>query len=310
MRRIQVGVLLLALPVLAASVVVVGCGKDTSKSQSKDKDKDKDKKESKKEELKALSARAGIVRGKVRLTGAPLDLEEMTARLVAEMDKKPSEKEFCGKGENYEHEQYSYRIGQNKQVGNVFVWIEPNKDEYFRVDDKQLLAIKEQAVVIDIPHCTYVPHCVLYVPETRDPENPEEHRPTGQKLVIKNSGLVSHHPTLGSWDEDLAPGKECKPEIKLQSSEYEIGCRNHPWMRCYLRTFDHPYAALSQAEPRVKRDDPTFGAYEIKNTPVGKMRIFAWHEKAGYLNKNGKEGEAITVKDEGITEVNFELEVK
>ena len=45
-------------------------------------------------------------------------------------------------------------------------------------------------------------------------------------------------------------------------------CTIHGWMTGYVRIFDHPYYAVTDAN----------GNFEIKNAPVGKFRIVYWHE--------------------------------
>jgi hypothetical protein len=88
-----------------------------------------------------------------------------------------------------------------------------------------------------------------------------------------------------------------------------IRCNIHPWMSAWMWVFDHPYATVSLAEPKVKKEDRTFGTYEIPNVPAGRVRLFAWHEKIGYLNKGAKEGETFELKEREPTVRNFELEV-
>src|SRR5262249_7036650 len=92
-----------------------------------------------------------------------------------------------------------------------------------------------------------------------------------------------------------------------------LKCSIHGWMRAYVWVLDNPYATVSRSdtnlkEKRVKPDDPTFGTYEIKNIPAGvKLRLLAWHEKAGFLN--GANGEDIELKT-GDNTKDFEIEIK
>jgi hypothetical protein len=79
-------------------------------------------------------------------------------------------------------------------------------------------------------------------------------------------------------------------------------------MRGYIRTFDPPDATVSLAEPKADSSDSSVGTSEIKNTPVGTMRIVAWHEKAGFLTK--PEGDEITIREGGPTIKNFEIKAK
>jgi hypothetical protein len=88
-----------------------------------------------------------------------------------------------------------------------------------------------------------------------------------------------------------------------------IKCNINPWMDAYVRVFDHPYATVSRAEPDAKKESKDFGTYEIKYVPAGKARIFAWHERAGWLNKGEGKGEPIDLRDGALTAKDFELEV-
>src|SRR5581483_10541286 len=64
----------------------------------------------------------------------------------------------------------------------------------------------------------------------------------------------------------------------------------HHWLRAYVRTFDHPYFAVTDAQ----------GRFEIKSAPVGTWRLVVWHEKAGYLGgMKGRLGERVTITPDG-----------
>jgi hypothetical protein len=83
-------------------------------------------------------------------------------------------------------------------------------------------------------------------------------------------------------------------------------------MKAYMRVVDTPYCAISLSDTldgkdKVAKDSPKFGTYEIKNPPAGQVRIIAWHEAYGYLNKNGGKGEVIELKAEGMTRKDFEI---
>jgi hypothetical protein len=65
-------------------------------------------------------------------------------------------------------------------------------------------------------------------------------------------------------------------------------------MGAWIRVFDHPYFAVTDAD----------GKFEIKNAPAGKCRIVIWQESIGYRGgAKGKEGTPIEVKADGVTEL-------
>ena len=63
-------------------------------------------------------------------------------------------------------------------------------------------------------------------------------------------------------------------------------CTIHGWMTGYVRIFDHPYYAVTDAD----------GKFEIKDAPAGNYRIVYWHENVGFLNgKDGRFGAPIAI---------------
>src|SRR5262249_31740392 len=68
----------------------------------------------------------------------------------------------------------------------------------------------------------------------------------------------------------------------------KISCDIHTWMEGAAWALPHPLAKVT--------DDK--GHFEIKNVPdKGKVRIFVWHEKAGFVNEGGNKGKVIDVSD-------------
>ena len=70
----------------------------------------------------------------------------------------------------------------------------------------------------------------------------------------------------------------------------EITCGIHGWMKGFVRSFDHPYAALtkvgSDAAKGVYQDkkDAAFGHLRDQGVPVGaKVTLKVWHEALGLI---------------------------
>ena len=76
-------------------------------------------------------------------------------------------------------------------------------------------------------------------------------------------------------------------------------CTIHPWMAGYVRVFDHPYFAVTDADRK----------FEITNAPAGKFRIVYWHETACGGAK-GQFGEPIDVTGPTLEMKPVEFEVK
>ena len=89
------------------------------------------------------------------------------------------------------------------------------------------------------------------------------------------------------WDRSIPKGTTQTMDVKVQSNEIPVSCAQHTWMNGFIWAFDHPFAAVTDKD----------GNFEIPNVPAGtKLKIIAWHEKAGYL-EGGNNGTEITVKD-------------
>jgi hypothetical protein len=259
-----------------------------------------------------------ILRGRILLKGDPPDVEKLSKQLREAIGNRADQKEYCLQCEDYEKTQQTYRLGgpENKQVGNVFVWIAPEAGSFFPIDDKQLEEARKREVVLRQPHCAFIPHCaILFSHYHSDPQNPRRLRPTGQVLKIANDAEIAHnvHWRGGARNPGENITMRAKSERVVETFVPEMApivvrCNIHPWMEAYMRVFDHPYATLSLAEPKAKKESRDFGTYEIKFVPSGKARVFAWHERAGWLNKGQGKGELIELKDEAPTVKDFELE--
>jgi len=306
MRRLHLGVLASVVPALLLSLALVGCGGKEEKGTTGGTSGETGKKPSTSGgAMKPIEPGKGTLTGKVVLDGPKPDLKMLTEELVKAINGKADDKNYCLSSPDDQKTEQEWRIGDNNGVGNVFVWIEPaSRDEYFKVGDAQAKAAKD--VVMDQPFCAFVPHCVVLFPKYRDPKNPKKMLETGQKLVVKNDAKISHNTKVegGNVAENktLPPGAQ-PMQVTFDPSKdpITIRCNIHPWMSAYARAFSHPYATLTliPGDPKAGKSDPKdpkYGTYEIKNVPAGKVKVYAWHAKAGYLGK-GAGGEEITLTD-------------
>jgi hypothetical protein len=173
----------------------------------------------------------------------------------------------------------------SKGVKNAFVWLASDPTTASGKDlpiHPSLNQLASPNVEIDQPRCGFIPHAVA----VRE----------GQTLVVKNSSPVTHNVR---WEpantiknkgdnQTISSGKSVEiPNLKQDRYPMTIACSIHPWMKCYVRMFDSPYFA-------VTGDD---GRFEIKLAPVGKYRLFVWHEGCGWKGgADGKRGDAIDIK--------------
>jgi hypothetical protein len=187
----------------------------------------------------------------------------------------------------------------NYGIRNVIVWLVPEPQgedatalEKARKQNKaykfpsfkeadihpSLTKLPGPSVEIEIPHCRFIPHVVA--------------ARAGQKLVISNTSPVPHNAKWSSQDNGdsnkiIPPDKQQVSEkLKAERIPILVSCSIHPWMKAFVRVFDHPYFAVT--------DDN--GKFEIKYAPKGNLRLFIWQESSGYHRATaGRFGEKIEV---------------
>ena len=319
MRRFHLGLAAFALLPFALTLFVAGCGKDEKKDTSSTGDGDVNETP---KDLKVLVPKGGVLKGTIKLTGAPPDLSALTEELHEKMKKQ--DREYCMMGKETETTEQAYRIGKNGNLGNVFVWVKPDTDSFFQVDKKQLKDLDKE-VVIDQPHCAFIPHCLfLFSQYHADAKNARAFKPTGQIWKVKNDATISHNTNYKGGQKNKGDNVILKEHtdprtidnLVPDTTPITITCNIHPWMNAFMWVVDTPYYGLSRSDTltganKAEKKDAEFGSYEITNLPVGQVRVVAWHEKCAFLNKNGAQGEVIQILPEGKkTEKNFEATPK
>jgi hypothetical protein len=179
---------------------------------------------------------------------------------------------------------------KNKGVRYVCIWLRTEADNGKLPVHPDLEKAKDEKVEIDQPCCMFEPHGLAIR--------------KGTVVVAKNSSGFPHNvdwtglkPQQGNNTLIPAGGKM---ELNIKPSEYPINvkCGIHPWMKGWIRVFDHPYFAVTDAD----------GNFEIKNAPVGKFRIVVWHETGWRNQDTGKKGDPIEIKP-GVNDLGA-LEIK
>jgi hypothetical protein len=320
MRRLQLGFAMVALPVFALSLFVAGCGKDEKKTES---DSGSDVTEEKpKGDLKVMEPKGGVLKGKIALKGAP-PTEALDKELQTAIAAKADQKDYCLSAKDpSEKTEQAYRVGDNKNLGNVFVWVVPAEGTFFKVTQEQLDEAKKEPVKVRQPHCAFIPHAAFLFAQYRPDPKSRKPEATGQILEVVNDAEISHNTNWKGGAKNsggnviLDAGKDRKVEdLQVEMTPVTIKCNIHGWMDAYLRVVDTPYYAVSLSDTldgknKVEPGDANFGTYEIKNLPVGKVKVLAWHEKALYLNKGEGKGEIIEIKEGAPTDKDFEAKPK
>jgi plastocyanin len=175
---------------------------------------------------------------------------------------------------------------KNRGVKNVVVWLRPDNmnpkaalapNEIHPDDAKR----KPAEVVIDQPCCQFEPRILA--------------ARAGDSLVVKNSATIVQNvfwvsDKNGNFNPNMPPGGEFRLPNPLvaEGTPIAYSCAIHPWMKGYVRVFDHPYFVVTDEN----------GKFEIKNAPVGKYRLVMWHEANGFKDgKAGRFGDQIEIKD-------------
>ncbi|MCI0683619.1 MAG: hypothetical protein L0Y71_16055 [Gemmataceae bacterium] len=177
---------------------------------------------------------------------------------------------------------------KNKGLRCAFVWLAPKDKEAKLPIHPSLREIKQKKIIMDQPICMFIPHALAL----RE----------GQSLVAKNSAGVSHnfkwsgHPDVNPGNNVLLPPNTEKEidDLKADRLPVSIECNIHPWMRGWVRVFNHPYYAVTDAN----------GAFELKNAPAGEWQLFVWHGSGGWLGgAKGRNGQTIEIKAGGATDL-------
>jgi hypothetical protein len=182
------------------------------------------------------------------------------------------DQEFCGK-----HDVRNEELVVNAENGgikNVVVVLYPGPRGKAPEAHPDYEAALKEPVRLDNAGCRFEPH-VLHVRE-------------GQELIIGNKDEVGHNTNVafvsGSpFNELIAAQGEIKKVVTAsERTPIPAACNIHPWMRAYVLATDHPYAAITDEN----------GEFTIENLPTGEWTFQIWQEKAGYIEKAQRDGQA------------------
>lgn len=122
-------------------------------------------------------------------------------------------------------------------------------------------------VTLDQKGCTFRPHVIV--------------ARVGQPIVVRNSDPFLH--TVRSLDAEQSPAFNlAQPTIGQRQVEplraletFAVTCDLHPWMKAWVRVFNHPYFAVTRAD----------GSFSLPPLMPGTYRVKAWHETLGVREK-------------------------
>lgn len=167
---------------------------------------------------------------------------------------------------------------KTKGVQWAFVWLANPKNPAGKLPVNPAFAkVKVKNVVMDQPCCMFEPHALALR--------------QGQTLIAKNSSTIPHNMNIVGGAKNpninpiIPPGKEqAVSGWKAAPTPVSVSCSIHPWMKAWIRVFDHPYFAVTNAK----------GEFEIKDAPAGTWNLVVWHEKTGW-GAGGKAGTPVTI---------------
>lgn len=168
---------------------------------------------------------------------------------------------------------------KNKGLKNAFVWLQGPEGVQMPIHSS-LQTIKDKRVVMDQPVCMFLPHAL----GLRE----------GQTLVAKNSASIAHNfkwsgnPEINPGNNVLLPPGSEKEIDNLKADRFPVSieCNIHPWMKGWVRVYDHPYFAVTDEN----------GNFEFKNAPAGDWQLMVWHGSGGWLGgRKGRDGQKISI---------------
>lgn len=176
---------------------------------------------------------------------------------------------------------------KHKGIGNIFIYLRKKPREIH----PKLAKVPTAKLEFDQKGCRFVPHAMFVR--------------AGQTVLMKSKDACTHNTHTYPFNNEghnfsMAPNFDKGVPLKLELPEplpMKVGCDIHSWMNAYWLILDHPYGAVTVAEPdaKKKQDGSVVGTFEIRNLPYGKYTFRVWHEKAGYINVNTRRGLKVTV---------------
>jgi hypothetical protein len=175
---------------------------------------------------------------------------------------------------------------RNLGIRWVFVWLVPARGAGAALPvHPDLAAGAREAATLEQACSGFAPHALALR--------------AGQRLLLKNDSPVVHRPegdgVLPIGAPPMAPGSRITVGgLAARDGAIALSCAAHPWERAWIRVFDHPYFAVTDAD----------GRYTIRNAPAGEHRILAWHETAGWIGgEDGRPARNLVINDGGRVEL-------
>ena len=193
------------------------------------------------------TASFGQITGKVTFDGNPPEMPEIKAIAAV------PQCAMIHKDPVYDD---SVLVGDKGEFANVIVFIKPDKD-----GDLKGPQVTKPAV-LDQKGCMYTPHVLaVEVGQPVDVKNSDPFLHNIHSLAIDNMAFNFAMPTVGE--------KKLDPFTAVET--FQIKCDVHPWMKAIVRTFEHPYFAVTDEAGKYTID--------TKGLKDGSYTLAFWQEK-------------------------------
>ncbi len=178
---------------------------------------------------------------------------------------------------------------RSRGVRWVFVWLSPQGKAPLRIHPDRR-AVPAKALSMGMRFGRYRPHALAVR--------------QGQPVVVTNDTPLAHNlrwqgMAARNLGENilLAPHKSHTIKgLKADRHPIMLADNIHPWMRAWIRVFDHPYCAVTDAD----------GKFTIRQAPAGTYRLVSWQESTGW-GPGGARGVAVTIRGGGETVMSLTL---
>jgi hypothetical protein len=168
---------------------------------------------------------------------------------------------------------------RSKGIANIVVWL---RKAPAKIHPK-LQAAPEHAAVLTVKDARYSPR-VLHV-RTNQPLKIQ----AGDSLPYQFNISPFEGPSFAGW---VAAPPRMAQGLKFQTASslpVVVQDDSYHWMRSYLVITDHPYVSITDSD----------GRFRIEGLPAGGHTLSAWHETAGWIEKQW----AVTVPDAAAGEL-------
>jgi hypothetical protein len=178
---------------------------------------------------------------------------------------------------------------KNKGVRWVIVFLTPDGKKPFPIHP-DLKKPKADTVTLNIQPGRFEPHFLALR--------------RGQTLEVNNPGPIAYNVNwcgVGAQAQSgsvviLPRGTHVIRDLKPERLFIHIRDNIHPWMKAWLKVFDHPYFAITDAD----------GKFTIPKAPAGKYRLVTWQESIGW-GPGGKAGVPVQIQGRSGAVVNLRL---